>query len=144
MCAIDIQQLQSRGLELFHDDLRETLHQCVPEFVLVFTFSPQTRAIQGDRPRECHRPRIKDPPVRRKEPRPPEHVSLAERLDDQRPSSRDKDFKTDRTMPEKIKLIGIVPFVKDELACLKPDVGGTVNDQLQVAWVQILEKWMYR
>jgi hypothetical protein len=47
-------------------------------------------------------------------------------------------------MTDKIKLIGIVPFAENKLACLESNIGRAANDQLQITRIKILEKRMCR
>src|SRR3990172_6240037 len=79
--AINVQQLQARGLQPQLDDLGKPFHQFIAQVVILLALVPQTLPIQGDGARQFRGPGVKMPAVGGEEPGPSQHVPLVDRLD---------------------------------------------------------------
>src|SRR5262245_34195336 len=67
-CSIKIQELQARGLEAPHKDLREPLHKVVAHGRIAFALAAQALPVKTHRTHFLESAHVEGPAIRRKQP----------------------------------------------------------------------------
>ena len=124
---IDVDKLQPRCLQAFLDHARKPLQKRVAKVVIFVGFSAKAFTIQGDRSRQFVGLGGELPAVRRKEPRPTQHISFAKGLDDDGTAWRSVDLRGHLAVADEIALVGFPTLQEHELSGFKAHVGCSSN-----------------